>query len=197
MRWWQFVTGSGAVLFAVVGSGVLGQTRPGDADFALQNGLGLTAAVLLALGIAGMRWTIAAAAGGRLLTWGLWCSWTGLAAAAAMHALAVVTGGASSGAGEAAALVGIPLTFAAHLLYPGTSLIGVALLRGRRAPTWVGALLAASLPLMLVGVPLSLTLGAGGAATAVAWIATEGQVAVAWFVLAVLAPRWRAVPRTG
>lgn len=174
---------AGAVTVAILGSGVMGTTSPGAADFVTQNVIGLVGAVLLALGIVGVRSTLVLFAGGRLLRWGLVLLWIGLGALAAGHAVAIGTAGASGMQNDlagAVAFAGIPLTIGAHLIYPGTSLVGLALLRGRRAPRALGVLLVASLPVVLVGVPAGLALGMGALGEIVAWIATEGQIGVAW-----------------
>ncbi|GGD71000.1 hypothetical protein GCM10007269_12760 [Microbacterium murale] len=175
----------GAVLFATVGSGLLGTTAPGESDFVAQNALGLCAAALLGLGIIGVRPSLQRVAAGRLLGWGLAMVWIGLAAMAGGHALAIAAEGAQGGLLEAAAIAGIPLTVGAHLIYPGTSLVGLAMLRGRRAPIALGVLLTASLPLLLIGVPLGLAFGTGLLGDVVTWASTEGQAGAAWFAVAI------------
>jgi len=180
----------GALTVAAVGSGILGATAPGEADFVTQNAIGLVGALLLALGIVGFRPALAHVAGGRLLRWGLVLVWSGLGAMAAGHAVAIATAAIGTGPVQndltgAAAIVGIPLTIGAHLIYPGTSLVGLAMLRARRAPVALCVLLTASLPVLLIGVPAGLTLGKGALGEIVTWIATEGQIGAAWFAVAI------------
>lgn len=179
-------TASGAALFAVIGSGLLGTTAPGEPDFVAQNVLGLSAAALLGLGIIGLRPSLQRLAGGRLLNWGLVMIWIGLGALAGGQILAIAAEDAQGALLETAAIAGIPLTVAAHLIYLGTSLVGLALLRGRRAPIALGVLLTASLPLLLVGVPLGLALGDGPLGDVVTWVSTEGQAGAAWVAVAVV-----------
>jgi len=183
----SIVLALGAVLLAVVGSGVLGDTAPGAPDFVLQNALGLAAVVLLALGLVGVRRVLRDLAGGRLLIWGLVLVWIGLAALAGGHALAIGAEGVQGDAVQTAAVAAIPLTVGAHLIYPGTSLVGIALLRRRRSPIGLGVLLTISLPLLLLGVPLGLAVGPGVLSDVVTWVATEGQLGAAWCAFAIVA----------
>lgn len=180
-------TALGAVLFATVGSGLLGATAPGEADFVTQNALGLASAALLGLGITGLRPSLQRVAPRRLLGWGLSVVWVGLAALAGGHALAIAAESAPRAVLESISLAGIPLTVGAHLIYPGTTLVGIALLRGRRWPFALGVLLTTSLPLLLVGVPLGLALGDGALGDVVTWASTEGQAGAAWLAVAVIA----------
>lgn len=197
-------TAVGALLFALLGSGVLGATEPGSAAFIAQNAVGLVAAVLPALGVRGLGAALQPrSAPDALLRWGIRCTVVGFACAAAMHAVAIL-GGALDGGGpgpdvaaQLAALAGVPLVVASHLLYLGTSLVGAALLRCRRAPVVIGVLLAASLPIMLVGVPLGMSLDPAASGGLIAWIATEGQAGAAWFALAAVRLGSRAGARSG
>ncbi|MCH1883553.1 hypothetical protein [Agrococcus sp. ARC_14] len=195
----RIATALGAVLFALLGSGVLGAVEPGSAAFVAQNTIGLVAGVLLVLGasaLGGAR-PAASSAPDALLRWGIRCATIGFACAAGMHALAILSSGLDGAAAQPLALAGVPLVIASHLLYLGTSLVGAAMLRRRLAPVAVGVLLVASLPILLVGVPLGLALDPGGSGGVVAWIATEAQTGAAWFALAAVAPGSRRAARSG